>query len=397
MLAFHLARFEVDATPPTAISLCGGWIKPVEGVDDPLSLRGVVLIGAGMPIVLAALDWTGVMDESHRLWTEALADAAHTTPDRVALHCVHQHNAPFIDRDGNALLKTAGAAPLLYDEAFVDDLITRSAGAVRRPRSRPLGQSPTSARERRRSSRSPAIVESSAPTARSSTPATSARRTRPPVPSPKGRSIRSYVGRLLPERPAARPALLLHDSPDELLRRRPRLVRLRRAGPQPPRQRRARRAPRLFHRLGRQRHGRQVQRRLTARCVPSWPTGSTRDGRRRPRRRRSAPSRSTRSPGTHCRSVSASGGPRPRRAQGDRRRPQATVVERNRSAMACGWLDTGRVGRRSCSRDWISAGRRFSTCLPRPSSNISSTPSESDPPDFWPRPPMATADPGIFP
>lgn len=131
MLAFHLARFEVDATPPTGHSLCGGWIKPVEAVDDPLLLRGVVLQGAGLPIVLAALDWTGVMDESHRLWTEALADAAHTTPDRVALHCVHQHNAPFIDRVGNSLLKKAGAKTLLFDEAFVDDLVARSATALR--------------------------------------------------------------------------------------------------------------------------------------------------------------------------------------------------------------------------------------------------------------------------
>jgi len=131
MLAFHLARFKVDATPPNGHSLCGGWIKPVVGVDDPLWLRGVVIQGAGMPIVLASLDWTGVMDESHRLWTEALADAAHTTPDRVALHCVHQHNAPFIDREGNALLRKAGASPLLYDEAFVDDLVKRSATALR--------------------------------------------------------------------------------------------------------------------------------------------------------------------------------------------------------------------------------------------------------------------------
>jgi len=131
MLAFHLARFKVDATPPTGHSLCGGWIKPVEGVDDPLWLRGVVLQGAGLPIVLASLDWTGVMDESHRLWTEALAEAAHTTPDRVALHCVHQHNAPFIDREGNALLRKAGVSPLLFDEAFVDDLVKRSATALR--------------------------------------------------------------------------------------------------------------------------------------------------------------------------------------------------------------------------------------------------------------------------
>jgi hypothetical protein len=131
MLALHLARFSVDATPPNGHSLCGGWIKPVVGVDDPLMLRGVVIQGAGLPIMLAALDWTGVMDESHRIWTEALAEASHTTPDRVALHCVHQHNAPFIDREGNKLLKQAGADPLLYDEKFVDDLVKRSAAAVR--------------------------------------------------------------------------------------------------------------------------------------------------------------------------------------------------------------------------------------------------------------------------
>jgi len=138
MLVFHLAKFSVDATPPLNHPLCGGWIKPVLGVDDPLSFRGVVFQGAGLPIVLAALDWTGVMNESHRLWTEALAEAAHTTPDRVALHCVHQHNAPFIDREGNALLQKAGASPLLHDERFVEDLVKRSAAAVRE--SLPLAQ-----------------------------------------------------------------------------------------------------------------------------------------------------------------------------------------------------------------------------------------------------------------
>jgi hypothetical protein len=44
---------------------------------------------------------------------------------------VHQHNAPFIDREGNALLRKAGADPLLYDEAFVAALVERSAAAVR--------------------------------------------------------------------------------------------------------------------------------------------------------------------------------------------------------------------------------------------------------------------------
>ena len=130
MLAFHLATFTVDATPPEGHSLCGGWIKPVVGVDDPLSLRGVVLLGAGLPIVLAALDWTGVMDESHRLWTEALADAAHTTPDRVGpLRPPAQR--PLHRPRGERPASPLRPAPLLYDEEFVDRLVQRSAAAVR--------------------------------------------------------------------------------------------------------------------------------------------------------------------------------------------------------------------------------------------------------------------------
>ncbi|MFO0957646.1 MAG: hypothetical protein U0800_09305 [Isosphaeraceae bacterium] len=131
MLAPHLATFRVDATPPTGHPLCGGWIKPVEAVDDPLWLRGVVLMGDGLPIVLASLDWTGVLNDCHKRWTEALAEAAHTTRDRVALHCVHQHNAPFVDRSGNDRLIRAGASTLLYDPKFLDGLIARSASAVR--------------------------------------------------------------------------------------------------------------------------------------------------------------------------------------------------------------------------------------------------------------------------
>jgi hypothetical protein len=127
----RLARFDLDASPPVGHPLCGGWIKPSEGVDDPLRLRGVVIEGAGPPIVLASLDWTGVLNESHRLWTERIADGARTTPDRVALHCVHQHNAPFVDKEGNALLRKANASSLLYDEAFFSSLLDRTARVVR--------------------------------------------------------------------------------------------------------------------------------------------------------------------------------------------------------------------------------------------------------------------------
>lgn len=131
MLGHHLATFSVDASPPIGHPLCGGWIKPTEAVTDPLRFRGVVLLGSGLPIVLAALDWTELRNESHRIWTEAVAEAAHTTPDRVAVQSLHQHNAPMADHVGNALLAKAGRSPLLFDNRFFDDLVRRSAAAVR--------------------------------------------------------------------------------------------------------------------------------------------------------------------------------------------------------------------------------------------------------------------------
>lgn len=132
MFAYHLARFEIDATPPLGHPLCGGWIKPAEAIDDPLWLRGVVLLENGPPIVIAALDWTGVLNESYRLWTEALAKAAGTTPDRVALQSAHQHNAPFVDHGGNRFVQDAEPGYRLMDEAWVDGLIARSAEVLRK-------------------------------------------------------------------------------------------------------------------------------------------------------------------------------------------------------------------------------------------------------------------------
>ena len=37
----------------------------------------------------------GLLDSAEVRWCEALADGAGTSPERVAVQCVHQHNAPF--------------------------------------------------------------------------------------------------------------------------------------------------------------------------------------------------------------------------------------------------------------------------------------------------------------
>lgn len=114
----RLATFRFDITPPTGHSLCGGWIKPVIDVDDPLEAIGYVLLGIGKPIVICVLDWTGLLNSAHLRWRQTLAEAAGTTPDRVTVQCVHQHNAPFACLDAQAIVSAQGDLPDIIDPDF---------------------------------------------------------------------------------------------------------------------------------------------------------------------------------------------------------------------------------------------------------------------------------------
>ena len=129
-MPLHIATFTCDVTPPDGHPLCGGWILPVRGVDDPLRALGVVLLGAGKPIVLCAVDWTGLRNEAFRVWRAALAVAAHTTPEHVSLHCVHPHNAPFADIEAQNLIAAAGAAKSL-DLDYFNECVKKSAEALK--------------------------------------------------------------------------------------------------------------------------------------------------------------------------------------------------------------------------------------------------------------------------
>ncbi len=131
MAVHHLATFSADATPPAGHPLCGGWIEPVRAVDDPLWVRGVILLGSGAPIVLCAVDWCGLRNEANRLWREALAKAAHTTPERVAVHCIHAHNAPFADVEAQKLIDSVPGAPPSLDLKFFNQAVSRSADAAK--------------------------------------------------------------------------------------------------------------------------------------------------------------------------------------------------------------------------------------------------------------------------
>jgi hypothetical protein len=130
MPPLHLTTFECDVTPPDDHPLCGGWILPVRGVDDPLRALGIVLLGVGKPVVLCAVDWTGLRNEAFRIWRKALADAAHTTPEHVSLHCVHPHNTPFADVEAQKLI-AAAEAPKSLDLKYYDECVNKSAEALK--------------------------------------------------------------------------------------------------------------------------------------------------------------------------------------------------------------------------------------------------------------------------
>ncbi len=145
----HLAPFRFEVTPPLGHSCCGGWIKPVEAVDDALEALGVVLLGAGPPIVLCAVDWTGLLNEAHAEWCRALAEAAGTTVDRVTVHCVHQHNAPFACLETERIVAAEGDLPHIIDLGFFQRCLDQARQAVAQaiPRARPVshlgwGQAP---------------------------------------------------------------------------------------------------------------------------------------------------------------------------------------------------------------------------------------------------------------
>src|SRR5579864_626062 len=131
MPALHLATFASDVTPPLGHPLCGGWIEPVRAVDDPLKLVGVVLLGGGAPVVLAAVDWCGIRNEANLVWRKALAEAAHTVPDNVAVHCVHPHNAPFADTEAEEIIESVPGAPPSLDLKFFAQAVNHSAEALR--------------------------------------------------------------------------------------------------------------------------------------------------------------------------------------------------------------------------------------------------------------------------
>ncbi|SFI29496.1 hypothetical protein [Planctomicrobium piriforme] len=123
-----IATFNVNATPPIGSPAA---YAPTRSVEEPLYARGIVLLGAGKPIVLCAVDWLGIGNDGQTLWREKLAEGAGTTTDRVAVHTLHQHDAPRCDFRADEILAEKGLGGARFDSPFCRDVIERTAQAIR--------------------------------------------------------------------------------------------------------------------------------------------------------------------------------------------------------------------------------------------------------------------------
>ncbi len=124
-----VAVFDCDATPAPGSALMYNPMKAAGQLT--LRSRGIVLSGSGSPIVLCAVDWIAICNEGHDAFRDALAEAAGTTRERVAVHTLHQHDAPLCDFSSAALLADRPMAPPIFDKAITEPLIQRAADAVK--------------------------------------------------------------------------------------------------------------------------------------------------------------------------------------------------------------------------------------------------------------------------
>jgi len=135
----RVAAFHADVTVPLGHGMMGGaWLSRT--VVDRLEAHGFVLTGCGTPIVFVSVDWCEIRNDAYRRWQEVLAVAAGTTPERVMVSTIHQHDAPVADLAAERLLRECGLAGTICDPTFHEVAVQRVGVVVRAalPTARPV-------------------------------------------------------------------------------------------------------------------------------------------------------------------------------------------------------------------------------------------------------------------
>ncbi|MBI3736390.1 hypothetical protein HY256_07740, partial [Candidatus Sumerlaeota bacterium] len=129
--ALEIATFVSDATPPMGHPLSGGWIKPVEGNDDPELAKGFILRDEGGTYVFCAVDWCTLHNDAYDIFRRKLAGGAGVDPSHVSVHCVHQHNSPTIDTRAQELLDQYPGSPPHLDRKWYETVTSNAGAAVK--------------------------------------------------------------------------------------------------------------------------------------------------------------------------------------------------------------------------------------------------------------------------
>ena len=125
----RIAKFDVDATPEVGFMMAYDRVQRVEELG--LRARGIVILGSDQPIVLCAVDWIGIGNEGHDAFRDRLARAAGTIRQRVAVHTLHQHDAPRCDFSAERLLHHAGVSDLgAHDGSLARQVLDRLDEAI---------------------------------------------------------------------------------------------------------------------------------------------------------------------------------------------------------------------------------------------------------------------------
>jgi hypothetical protein len=123
----RISTFVTEVTPPVGHPCMGGGIAPVAKVDDPLYAIGVILQGAGKPIVYVAVDWCEIRNDAYDRWRDVIAEAVGTERGRALVSCLHQHDAPVADLTAEKLLRDNGAKGSICDPEFHEKTVQRVA------------------------------------------------------------------------------------------------------------------------------------------------------------------------------------------------------------------------------------------------------------------------------
>ena len=124
----RLATFQSDLTPPPGEPMV--WDVPLKTVLSPLLAKGVILEDGQQRFVLCTIDWCELCNDSELSLRQKLAEAAQTTPDRVAIHVVHQHDAPYCDTGAYKYLDKTNPPMRRLSDAFLRDFADHLAAAV---------------------------------------------------------------------------------------------------------------------------------------------------------------------------------------------------------------------------------------------------------------------------